>query len=124
MAALQEGAVLRLFIDGRAIMTVHNITQKTNAGQLPLKVLNGGLIGFVKGAGDNTITIAMYVFAGGFEEPIQEWATKGSVHTVQIGCGPTDIVCTGKFTETDLSQSTDQGTEFTCTFVAPPEIFE
>lgn len=122
--ALQEGAVLRLFIDGRQVTTVHQISQKTNSGQIPLKVLNGGLVGFVKGAGDNTIDLSMYVLAGGFEEPIQEWATKGSVHTVQIGCGPTDIVCTGKFTESTLSQSTDQGTEFTCSFLAPPEIFE
>jgi hypothetical protein len=122
--ALQEGAVVRLFVDGRQMTTVHQISQKTNSGQVLLKVLNGGLIGFVKGAGDITISFAGYVFSGGFEEPIQEWAVVGSVHSIQLGVGPTDFVGTGKFTECELSQSTDQGAELQATFMCPPDIFE
>lgn len=122
--AQQDYAVLRTFFDGRAVVNISEISQKTNSGQVPIKVLNYGLVGFVKGAGDITVSGTMFVPAGGFEEPVQTWAVEGSYHTIQIGCGPTDFTGTGKFMDTTVKQSTDQGTSLDFSFMCPPSIFE
>lgn len=123
MAAQQDFAVIRSFIDSDNLVHISDIHQKTNSGQVPIKVLNYGLVGFVRGAGDITITGTMFVPAGGFEKDIQKWTVEGSYHTIQLGIGPSDFAGTGKFMDCDIGQSTDQGTQLSFTFMCPPDSF-
>jgi hypothetical protein len=122
--ANNEYALLKLFIDGRVVKNISEIGQKTNSGIVPIKVLNYGFVGISKGAGDIQITGTMFVPSGGFEEPVQTWAVEGSEHSIQLGCGPSDFVGSGWFSETDLKQSVDQGTQISFTFMCPPDIFQ
>ena len=120
----QAYAALQMFIDQRAVMNITSIEQKTNTGLIPIKVLNYGLVGFAQGAGDIVISGTMMIPGGGFEEPIQTWAVKGSIHAIQIGCGPSDWAGKGTFMDCDIRQSVDQGAELSFTFMAPLAIFE
>ena len=122
--AANDFALLQTFFDGRAVVNISSIRQKTNSGLVPIKVLNYGLVGWSRGAGDILISGEMFVPSGGFEEPVQKWCVQGSEHTIQIGCGPDDFSGVGRFTSTEVGQSTDQGTQVSFEFQCPPEIFE
>jgi len=112
-----------VFLDGKEIKVAESFEHETDAGQVPVLVLNEGLVGFTPGAGQCNLSGTLKVPIGGFEENIQAWAVEGSYHVFQTGIGANAVINTGKFTNVKLSQSVGQDAQISYQFVGDKKPF-
>jgi hypothetical protein len=112
------------FLDGNEIKLAESFEHETDAGQIPVLVLNEGLVGFTPGAGQCNLSGTIKVPIGGFEDNIQKWAVEGSYHVFQTGIGKNSVINKGKFTNVKLSQSVGQDAQISYTFVGEKKAFE
>jgi hypothetical protein len=109
--ALQDGAILTLFIDGLYQAKASNISITTNSGQVRMDTIAEGLAGFTPGAGDVSISGSSVVHIGGLEFDFHSAAAKGGYHSLQVVIGAKAYTGSGKFMDTTTSQSVNANTE-------------
>lgn len=121
--ALQDYARLVVFLDGKEVKQAESFEHETESGQQPVLILNEGLGGFTPGSGQTNISGTLYVPIGGFEEPVQKYCAEGSYHVFQFGVGAEAVINSGKFTNVKISQSTNQATQVTFSFIGNKKAF-
>ena len=117
MAALQNYARLKLFLDGTEVTQVTSLSMSTASGNQTVDLLNEGLGGFTEGAGRVTVEIGYAVPLSGTEYPFQERTAAKDFVDVQIIQGAQQYVGRGKFEDTGVSQSTSANLEGTASWI-------
>lgn len=108
---------VRIWVDGAFMVYVSSITKRTDAGNIPVNVLNEGLAGFTNGSGSVNISVGYFFPASGPEVNFDDLCVERGYHDVQVAVSGTSGVMRGKFSDNEVSQSTDQATSGTVNFI-------
>jgi hypothetical protein len=115
--ALQDYAILYIFVDGKAQGQVTKVSFQTDGGKNVVFTMKEGFAGFSPGPGKVTFVIDFAVPVGGLEENFQRYAAKMGNHTLQLGCGPQAYKGNGQFTDCTITGGTGEVTNGTTTWV-------
>lgn len=111
MAALQDYARIKIFIDGTELVQVTSVRYRTESGNQPVNLLNEGLGGFTPGSGMSSIEIGYAIPLGGQEHKFQQNCANREYVTIQLVIGGETFVGTGKYETTEVSQSASASVE-------------
>lgn len=110
--ALQDGAQLKVFVNGNPLEYCTSISISTEAGIQRMETLEG-LAGFTGGSGSVGIELGFSVPIGGPEVNFQAMAATRDYVDMQVFIGKVSYAGRGKFENANVSQSTGGATEGT-----------
>lgn len=110
--ALQDGASLKVFVNGNPLEYVTSISRTTEAGIQRIETLEG-LAGFTNGSGAVTIELGFSVPIGGTEVDFHGMAARREYVDMQVFEGRRSYAGRGKFENVSISQSVGGATEGT-----------
>lgn len=122
--ALQDYAVLKVFLDGQELKQVTSVRKITRSGIQAVNLLTEGLGGFTSGAGSIGVEIGFAVPRGGTEYPYQQKCANEEFVTIQFVSGADVYVGTGKLEEVEIGQSTNANTEGSANFMGELRPFD
>ena len=122
--AQQDYAQFKAFVNGAPAINVTSIGIVTESGVQPVQLLGEGLGGWTSGSGQVTIELGILVPIGGQEHPYQQMAANEEFVDFQVFVGRDTYNGRGKFTNVNLTHSTDSPASGTVTFIGPKKPFE
>lgn len=111
--ALQDYGKLGCFYNGSLLQQITSIHLVTDAGLIPVDILNEGLGGFTPGSGKVTLAIGFVVPVGGTEETFQEDCANQKFVTIQVPIGSKAYIGNGKLLNVEIGQTTNASVEGT-----------
>lgn len=114
---LKDYAKVRGWIDEQFMVEITSISKRTNAGNIPMNLMNEGLGGFSDGSGETSVAIGYVIPRSGPEFNFDKATVDKGYHNVQITVGNLSCIIKGKFSDNEVGQSTDQGTAGTVNFM-------
>ena len=113
--AQQDGAFIKLFVNGAAVTRLSSITRTTEAGVVRIETLEG-LAGFNNGSGQVTLEFSYPIMIDGHEVPIHRMAANREYVEVQVFEGAESYVGKGKIERASSSQSVGSPSEATASW--------
>lgn len=119
----QDGAFIKLFVNGSPITRLSSIERTTEAGVVRIESLEG-LLGFNNGTGQVTLQFTYPIMIDGHEVDIHGMAARREYVEVQVFEGAQSYVGKGKLERASSSQSVGSPAEATANWTGelkPPE---
>ena len=117
MPEQKDFAKVRCWIDGDFAIQLLSVSLRTDAGNIPVNLMNEGLAGFTDGSGSQSISITYAIPRSGMEFNFQRACVERGYHSIQISVAGQAGVFRGKFSDNEISQSADSATQGTVNFV-------
>ena len=109
--SLQDGAALKLFINGTPVTRATNITLRSESGVVRIETLEG-LAGFANGSGLTGMTFEHPIMIEGHEVDVHGMCMRNEYADVQVFMGALSYVGSGKFENAESSHGV--GNPATC----------
>ncbi len=110
--AQQDGAFMKLFVNGAPVTRASSIERVTEAGVVRIESLEG-LLGFNNGTGQVTIQWTYPIMIDGHEVPIHRMAANREYVEIQVFEGAESYAGKGKLERASSSQSVGSPAEAT-----------
>ena len=122
--ALQDYAILKVFVNGDPLTQLTRCLQRTESGQIRVDILETGLAGWTPGSGNCQIELGYAVPIGGPEENFQAMSVSGEFVDFQMFQGKLTYTGRGKIMNAEVSQSVNAATEGSCMWEGEFKAFE
>jgi hypothetical protein len=121
--ALQDGAQIKVIMNGGPVTLVSSISRRTESGVVRIEVLEG-LAGFSHSSGACTLEMSFPIMIGGTEHPYHAMAARREYVDFQVFEGAVSYIGRGKLETVESSQSVGNASEGSLTWtgeLAAPE---